>query len=204
MNAELDKIISERAKDLVEKKQTENKASADAAPTQIKFNIDPNKSYSEQAKDIVGLNATAKAISDENLAKDVTDRKKAEILNYADANLKKEEAENKKADIQLQEANYGVHSGVADYAGIKKPLPSKMQAILFTILSVIQTIFLIAIGVPISIINICADGIDSVVKKLGTLTKSAMWIVLVLIALGVIWAAIYVVKFFLLKFGIIA
>lgn len=202
MNAELDKIISERAKDLVEKKQTESKAVSETEPAKIKFNIDPTKSYSEQAKDIVGLNATAKAISDENLAKDVTDRKKAEILNYADANLKKEEAENKKADIQLQEANYGVHSGVAAYAGIKKPLPQKMQNVLFAILSAVQTVLLILFGIPVSIINIIADGVDSVVKKLATLTRSAMWIVLACMAGGLGWLLYLIIKSFLVNRGI--
>jgi Fe2+ transport system protein B len=202
MNAELDKIISDRAKDLVEKKQTENNSVSDSAPAQIKFDIDHKKSYSEQAKDIVGLNATAKAISDEHLAKDVTDRKKAEILNYADANLKKEEAENKKADIQLQEANYGVHSGVAAYAGIKKPLPQKMQNVLFAILCAVQTILLILFGIPISIINIIADGVDSVVKKLATLTRSAMWIVLACMVGGVGWVVYLIVKSFLANRGI--
>lgn len=202
MNAELDKIIADRAKDLVEKKQTENNSVSDSAPAQIKFDIDHKKSYSEQAKDIVGLNATAKAISDEHLAKDVTDRKKAEILNYADANLKKEEAENKKADIQLQEANYGVHSGVAAYAGIKKPLPQKMQNVLFAILCAVQTILLILFGIPISIINIIADGVDSVVKKLATLTRSAMWIVLACMVGGVGWVVYLIVKSFLANRGI--
>ena len=78
-----------------------------------------------------------------------------------------------------------------------------MQTILFTILSVIQTVFLILIGVPISIVNITADGIDSVVKKLRTLTKSAMWIVLILIAVAALVALFYVGKFFLAKFGVI-
>jgi hypothetical protein len=198
---ELEKLVEEKAKALV---NGEKKESAPKPVEPSPLDIQPEKSYDQKAKEIVGALATQEAIKDEELKRGITDRKKSALLNSADADMKREEAENKKADIQLQEANYGVHSGVAAYAGIKKPLPSKMQAILFTILSVIQTIFLIAIGVPISIINICADGIDSVVKKLGTLTKSAMWIVLVLIALGVIWAAIYVVKFFLLKFGIIA
>ena len=202
MNAELDKIISDRAKDLVEKKQTENNSVSDSAPAQIKFDIDHKKSYSEQAKDIVGLNATAKAISDEHLAKDVTDRKKAEILNYADANLKKEEAENKKADIQLQEANYGVHSGVAAYAGIKKPLPQKMQNVLFAILSAVQTVLLILFGIPVSIINIIADGVDSVVKKLATLTRSAMWIVLACMGGGIGWLLYLIIKSLLANRGI--
>jgi hypothetical protein len=96
-----------------------------------------------------------------------------------------------------------VYNGVAAYAGIKKPLPNKMQKILFTILSALQTIYLIAFGVPISIINITADGVNSVVEKLGALTKSARWIVLVMLTFGVGLFIVYVAKFFLAKLGAI-
>ena len=69
-------------------------------------------------------------------------------------------AESKKSDIKLQEADYGVFSGVATYAGIKKPLPLKMQKILFTILSAIQTLWLLFIGTLTSIATITCDCFD--------------------------------------------
>ena len=184
---DIEKVIEQRARELVESGKIDHDAIAKFKPT-IDFKIDNEKAYSEQAKDIVGVKATENALKDEELAKSVTERKKAELLNYADASLKKEEAENKKADIKLQEANFGVYDGVATYAGIKKPLPQKMQNVLFSILSAIQTILLIVFGIPISVINITADGVDSVIKKLETLTKSARWIVIMCI-LG---AALYV------------
>jgi hypothetical protein len=200
---DLEKLIEEKAKALVNAKEEKPKEDEPQPETTEVAQAEPRKSYIEQANEIIGVLATQEAIKDENLVKDVTNMRKAALLNNADADMKREEAENKNADIELQKANFGVNSGVASYAGIKKPLPKKMQGILFTILSVVQTIFLIAIGVPISIINICADGIDSVVKKLGTLTKSAMWIVLVLIIVAVIWVAVWVGKFFLTNLGII-
>lgn len=204
MMDEIDKIIAERAKAMVEADTEPKKPSAvEALAQKLDFQVDTTKSYSEQAKDLVGLKATENAIADDELAKNVTDRKKAEILNYADAHLKKEEAENKKADTLLQEANYGVYEGVATYAGIKKPLPQKMQSILFSILSAVQTVLLIAFGIPISIINIVADGIDSVVKKLGAITKSARWIVLFALGGFVGWIVFLVIKYFLAQKGII-
>ena len=200
----IDQIVEEKARALVEQKsETPKSRAVDVFNQKIDFQVDATKSYSDQAKDLVGVKATETAIADEELAKNVTDRKKAEILNYADAHLKKEEAENKKADTLLQEANYGVYEGVATYAGIKKPLPQKMQSILFAILSAVQTVLLIAFGIPISIINIIADGIDSVVKKLGAITKSARWIVLFAIAGGVCWIIFLIVKYFLTNSGII-
>lgn len=199
---DIDKIIEQRAKELVESGKVDEVAIAKFKPT-IDLKIDGEKAYSEQAKDIVGVKATENALMDEELAKSVTDRKKAELLNYADANLKKEEAENKTADILLQKATYGEYEGVATYAGIKKPLPQKMQSILFAILSAFQTILLILFGLPISAINIIADGVDSIVKKLEMLTKSARRIVLAVIVLGAAYILLLIIKSLLQANGII-
>lgn len=199
---DIDKIIEQRAKELVESGKVDEAAVAKFKPT-IDLKIDGEKAYSEQAKDIVGVKATENALMDEELAKSVTDRKKAELLNYADANLKKEEAENKTADILLQKATYGEYEGVATYAGIKKPLPQKMQNILFAILSAFQTILLILFGLPISAINIIADGVDSIVKKLEMLTKSARRIVLAVIVLGAAYILLLIIKSLLQANGII-
>jgi hypothetical protein len=79
-----------------------------------------------------------------------------------------------------------------------------MQSILFAILSAVQTILLIAFGIPISLINIVADGVDSIVKKLGNITRSARWIVLTALAAGVVWLILVIAKYFLAKSGIIS
>ena len=202
---ELEKTIREAAMQVVEAQGNAGAPSAvDILTQKLELKIDPTQPPEEQAKSIIDVRATAKAIEDEDLTRGVTDRKKAEILNHADAHLKQEEAQNRNADIKLQEANYGVYEGVATYAGIKKPLPQKMQSILFAILSAVQTILLIAFGIPISIINIIADGVDSIVKKLGNITRSARWIVLIALVAGVVWLIIVVAKYFLAKSGIIS
>lgn len=197
---EVEKKTRERAAQIVE----EFSSTVQQIPQQPLSPMNPQRTnFEEEAKNFVGARATAIAMESEDVQKGVTDRKKAELLNHADAHLKQEEAENKKADTLLQQANYGVYEGVATYAGIKKPLPHKMQNILFAILSAVQTILLIAFGIPISLINIIADGIDSIVKKLGNITRSARWIVLIALAAGVGWLVFVIVKYFLIKSGII-
>lgn len=181
---ELDKIINERANALVEKKEEK----------EFEYKPNEDKSLKEQAKDFVGTMAVSNAVKDEKLVEDLTEKAKEELKESATANLKEEKAKSKKADINLQSAEYGVFEGVATYAGIKKPLPKKMQAVLFVILSVIQTAFLIIIGTPISIINILADCIDSVVKKLSTIAKSSMWLVLLLLVAIIIAVVLIILK----------
>lgn len=134
-------------------------------------------------KEAVDFLATKSALSDEHLAEEITNAKKEELKESAIATLKKEKAENKNAEAILQIANFGVYEGVANYAGIKKPLPKFMQSFLFTFLSVIQTIWLICTGVPTSIIVITADCVDVIVRKLSSIAKSARWCVVVIILL---------------------
>lgn len=165
--------------------------------------IDRNKSLTEQAKDIVGVMATQKAIEDEGLVDDVTGLKKEELKAGATASLKKEQASSKQAEVELQKSNYGVYEGVATYAGIKRPLPRVMQNVLFTLLAIVQIIILIVVGIPTSIINIVADCIDSIVLKLSNIAKSARVLVLSLLSLGAIVLVIYIGYELLVKFGVI-
>ena len=187
---ELEKFIEDRAKEIV-LAQKEKKQLAET-PAKI------------AQKEIVDAKATQMAVGDEALMESLSQAKKKEFIHSANANLKKEEAENKKADIELQEANFGVNSGVADYAGIKKPLPQKMQTILFTILAAFQLLFLIVIGVPISIFNITLDSVDSAVMRLSNVTKSARILVLAILGFSVVVLIAYVIVFYLKKFGIVS
>ena len=87
----------------------------------------------------------AREISDMRLkafSKTALEEYKEELKENATANLKEEKAKSKKADINLQSAEYGVFEGVATYAGIKKPLPKKMQSVLYTVLAFLQMILL--------------------------------------------------------------
>lgn len=186
--------------EIVEKKEEE--AVAVSVPT-IEYEVDKSKTFSEQAKDVVGVMATKKALEDEQLVKDITERKKDELKESADKTLKEEKAKGKDAETKLQHANYGVYEGVATYAGIKKPLPNIMQKILFAILSFIQTVFLVLIGTPVSVINIIADCINSIVKKLSEIAKSARILVVSLLGLGVISLIIFVIIQLLRRYGII-
>lgn len=170
-------------------------ANSVASLTEVKeFVPSEEKSLKEQAKDFVGAMAVKQAVEDTELVEDLTEKAKEELKESATANLKEEKAKSKQADISLQNAEYGVFEGVATYAGIKKPLPKKMQVVLFAILSIIQTVFLILIGTPISIINIMADCIDSVVKKLSSIAKSSMWLVLLILVALVVGFAYLILK----------
>ncbi len=182
---------------------TEVKEPKDIPVPQLQFEVDHKKSYTEQAKDVVGVMATQKAIEDEDLVKDITETKKEELKANANANLNEEQAKAKDSEKSLQAANYGVYEGVATYAGIKKPLPQKMQKVLFGIMSGFQVFFLILIGVPTSVFNIVADCVDSMVKKLSAIAKSAKILVIALICLGAVGLIVWIIISTLKRYNII-
>jgi hypothetical protein len=187
----------------VVKKNEEQPSIIDTEVPKLKVELDKDKTYTEQAKDLVGVMATQKAIEDEDLVKDITEAKKEELRTGADANLKEEQAKAKTAEKTLQEANYGVYEGVATYAGVKKPLPKGMQRVLFSILSFFQIVVLILVGTPTSIINILADCVDSIFKKLSSIAKSARVLVVSLLVIGAVALVTYIVITTLKKYNII-
>lgn len=198
-----------KIKETVDNAKEESKALAevkepkDIPVPQLQFEVDHKKSYTEQAKDVVGVMATQKAIEDEDLVKDITETKKEELKANANANLNEEQAKAKDSEKSLQAANYGVYEGVATYAGIKKPLPQKMQKVLFGIMSGFQVFFLILIGVPTSVFNIVADCVDSMVKKLSAIAKSAKILVIALICLGTVGLIVWIIISTLKRYNII-
>lgn len=203
---DLDEIIAEKARQMLKEKKTpkDTDVQAVADATVQPQPVPTTKSYDEQASDFVDAVSARKAVEDETLVDSVAQSKKKGIIHRANATLKKEEAESKNADTILQEANFNAYSGVAALAGIKKPLPQKMQVVLFTILSAVQLIIFILVGVPISVFNIVCDSVDTSFTKLASLTKAARKLVVALLGIGAVALVVFVVRFYLLRFGILS
>lgn len=157
---------------------------------------DENKSFNEQAKELVGALATKEAIEDEELRKELTEKKKKELKSSAETELKKEQE-------SLQEAEYGVYKGIASYAGIKKPLPKRYQKILFTMYMVLLFPFQLIVGSVFCVINFFADCVDGFMSKLSSIAKSAKVLVLSVLTLGGVAFAIYIIINLLQKYNII-
>lgn len=160
-------------------------------------------SLEEKAREHIGAVATIRAVQDQEVVEELTESKKQELRQMASAQRIQGQADSRNAEIKLQEANYGVYSGVASYAGIKKPLPNAMQKIIFVFLSILQGILLIVLGSFTSVINIIAEQVDSVVKRLSSIAKSAKVLVLSLLMLGFITLSVYLIVTMLKRYNII-
>lgn len=165
----------------------------------LRVEIDKTKPVDSQVKEYVNALAMEKALQDERLTQELTEKARQKLVNNAEAELKSEKAENTKADVEIQQAQYGAFEGVAKYAGISHHLPLKMQQIIFTILSVIQGIFLILFGIPVSVINIVVEQVDSVVTKLNSVAKSVRRIMLSSFVIGIVALIIFLVYTFFVR-----
>ena len=184
--------MDDRIDENVENNEIIVKEEAVKVPT-LQFEVDTSKTFSEQAKDVVGAMATAKAIQDEKLVKNVTEAKKDELSSRAEAEAKSEKAKTKDAEKKLQESTFGIYEGVASYIGLKRALPERMLKILMLFIQPIVGIFITVIGLPISIIAICMDGINVLAEKFAAISENAKrivkalwWIALVVIGILVI------------------
>ena len=176
--------------------ETNNKISTEIKQPELTFELDKSKTFNEQAKDVVGVLATKDAIEDEELRKELTEKKKKELKSSAETELKKEQE-------NLQEAEYGVYKGIASYAGIKKPLPKRYQKILFTMYMVLLFPFQLIVGSVFCVINFFADCVDGFMSKLSSIAKSAKVLVLSVLTLGGVAFAIYIIINLLQKYNII-
>jgi hypothetical protein len=193
----MEKLIEQKAREMVEK------TTPNLETPKFNLTVDETKSYGEQAKEYVDVLATKNAIQDEQLGEELTDTKKQELKIGAQANLQKEKAKAKLAEVEIQNAEYDSYNGVATYAGIKKPLPKKMQKILFTTLAFFQMIWLILIGIPTSIITITADAIDNIISKMSKIAKSSRVLLLTLMGIVTFGGIGYIVWLILQNYNII-
>ena len=164
---------------------------------------DTSKTLSERAKDYVGVVATMDAVSDQTLRAEVSTLKQEELKLRAEADVKSERVNSKRTDKELQEAEFGTYSGSAAYAGIRKPLPSKMQKFLFPILCVIQSIFLLVFGTVTSVITIVGDCVNAVIERISTFTKIARATIVTLLIIGAIYLVYLILQQVLAGYGIL-
>lgn len=175
------------------------KAITDLSVSDIKMRIDENKSMEQQAEDIVGAMATAKAVQDEQTAKELTEKKSEELLAKAEAKKKQAEAESIRAETDKQIEQRKLYEAVLEHFGVKKHLPFWLMIILTTVLSPLYIVMVIAIGTPFAVGKTVMDGLDSLVCRYEAVDEKCKprirkSIVVLLIALGVLVLCFTILK----------
>lgn len=169
----------------------ETKALGEVDVNDIRFKLDTTKSFEQQAEDVVGAMAIAKAVSDESTAKDLAVKKAEELKTKASQKLKKAKTDDIIAETEWQEAKRSKNEAVLQTFGINKHLPEWLLRIMVVLFSPIYILFTILIGVPCGIVKVIIDNIDNILVRYEKANetnrpkiKIAVWVILVLCVLA--------------------
>jgi uncharacterized membrane protein len=218
---ELDKKIEEKASNIVpkpvetqenlepkeetadvveEKKETEQqpivvqekKSLSEVNINDVQFTLNKEKSFEEQAEDVVNAMAIAKAVNDEETAKDLSEKKAEELKSKASGKLKEAQAREKNAESDLQEAQRKKNEAVLSTFGVLKHLPDWLLKIMVFIFSPVYVVLTVIIGVPCGVVKVLIDNIDNILVRYESAEetnkpkiKVTVWIVLVGLILGI-------------------
>lgn len=200
---ELEKVINSKAQTEYQKVKeaeentlptlSEEKSLSDVNLDDIKFTLDKTKTFEEQAEDVVNALAISKAIQDEEVAKELTEKKADELINKADTKTKQAKKENIDATTDLQKAQRELYEAVLQSFGIYKHLPVWLMVGLVFILSPLYAALTFIIGFPCAIVKILIDNLDGIVcryeesdKKSQPKIKVICWILLGVVLIGTI------------------
>lgn len=165
----------------------------------IQFKLNTNKSYEEQAEDVVGAMATASAVKDEETAKDIAGKKAEELKAKASKKLKQAQAEELGAEADKQEAERKKNEAVLLTFGITKHLPDWLLKIMVVIFSPIFVLLTIIIGVPCGIVKVLIDNIDNILvryEKADATNKPKIKVTVWIVLMGLL---VCIVAFVVLK-----
>lgn len=180
----------------------ESKSIADLSLSDVQFKFDREKSYDEQAEEVVNAMATAKAVEDQKVAEKLTENKAKELELKSEAKAKQAEKATLDAEMSKQEAERQLYEGVLQTFGITKHLPKWLMRIMVAVLSPVYVALTIAIGVPFGIVKTVIDNADNVLcryeqadEKVKPRLKTTVWLLLIvsaLVAVGIVMLRIFV------------
>lgn len=140
----------------------DKKALGSVGLNDIEFTVDKSKSYEEQAADVVGAMATAKAVSDEAVQNDLAVKKAEELKAKASAKEKAAEATDLAAETEMQIARRNLYEAVLEDFMITKHLPQWLMMIVVGILSPLYILKILLINVPLGFGKTLMDCIDNI------------------------------------------
>lgn len=186
----MEDIIDNKGNSLVEQ-PAERKALSDIDVDDIKLTLNHNKSYEEQAEDVVGAIATATAVQDLKTAQDIADKKAEELKVKANKKLLDAQTQDLNSTVEKQEAERAKYEAVLQTFGITKHLPNWLLKIMVALFSPIYIVLNILIGIPCGIVKVLIDNIDNILVRYETAKTSykpkikvTVWVILVLAVLG--------------------
>ena len=174
----------EQKKALAVQSETE-KSIADISLKDIHFKVDSDKSYEEQAKDVVGAMATAKAVQDQSTIEALAKGKQDELIGEQQSKVEQKKAEFIEAKTDTQKAEYNSNEALFRTFTILSHLPKWLQTIVVPLLTPFYIIGILIINVPCGFVRMLIDAIDGIVcryekadERTRPRIKVTVWIIL--------------------------
>ena len=172
---------------------TTDKPIADVSLKDVKFKLNTNQTYEEQAKDVVNAMATAKAGEDEATVQALAKGKQDELIGEQQAKITKTKKDLKDSETELQKSEFDSNKTLFDTFNIVSHLPKWLQMIVVPLLTPFYLIGVLVIKVPCGFVRMLIDGIDGIIcryekadERTRPRIKVAVWVIFGLATAGAI------------------
>lgn len=172
---------------------TTDKPIADVSLKDVKFKLNTNQTYEEQAKDVVNVIATVKAVEDEATVQALAKGKQDELIGEQQSKVKKTQKDFIDAQTEVQKAEYDSNKALFDTFNIISHLPKWLQMIVVPLLTPFYLIGVLVIKVPCGFVRMLIDGIDGIIcryekadERTRPRIKVAVWVIFGLAMAGAI------------------
>lgn len=190
---ELEKEQKQKQETAVQVANTTEKSIADVTLKDVKFRLDSNQTYEQQAKDVVNVIATVKAVEDEATVQALAKGKQDELIGEQQSKVKKTQKDFINAQTEVQKAEYDSNKALFDTFNIISHLPKWLQMIVVPLLTPFYLIGVLVIKVPCGFVRMLIDGIDGIIcryekadERTRPRIKVAVWVIFALVVAGAV------------------
>ena len=167
---------------------TTDKPIADVSLKDVKFKLNTNQTYEEQAEDVVSVMATVKAVEDKGTVDALATAKQSELIDKQYTKVKQAKKQSIEAETEIQKAEWDTYKVLFDTFNINSHLPKWLQKIVVSILTPFYLVFVLAIKVPCGFVRMLIDGIDGIIcryeradERTRPRIKVTVWIIFALV-----------------------
>lgn len=190
---ELEKEQKQKQETAVQVANTTEKSIADVTLKDVHFKLNTDKTYEEQAEDVVGAMATAKAVEDKGTVDALASAKQSELIDKQYTKVKQAKKQSIEAETEIQKAEWDTYKVLFDTFNINSHLPKWLQKIVVSILTPFYLVFVLAIKVPCGFVRMLIDGIDGIIcryeradERTRPRIKVTVWIIFALIVVSAV------------------
>lgn len=185
---ELEKEQEQKQETAIQGANTTEKSIADVTLKDVHFKLNTDKTYEEQAEDVVGAMATAKAVEDKGTVDALASAKQSELIDKQYTKVKQAKKQSIEAETEIQKAEWDTYKVLFDTFNINSHLPKWLQKIVVSILTPFYLVFVLAIKVPCGFVRMLIDGIDGIIcryeradERTRPRIKVTVWIIFALV-----------------------